>query len=398
LQLRFAKRSSTRAGLLVGAVAVGAVVAAIGLAAGAGSITAGGLAGALAAAGAFAIYLIVNERRRHEVAEEELVAQATFLEALIDSMGRIAATRERDDILERTRQEAKLLFKARASLLGPNEAEPKGSGRGNVVVPLHVGNETIAALRLERDRSFDRGDVVRATVLADFAGRVLENAGLLAEAQVREAERGRLSDQLITAEQDERRRIALFLHDGPVQNLSGIALLLDAAAASMVSGRTEEAKQVMTSALERHRETIRSLRDLSFNLEPVVLRDQGFAPAVRELADQLGLSQKIQIDVDVDKGEALAEKAQVGLYQIIREALHQAIRRGPPTRIAVRIAQRDGAYETTIVDDGTGERRRRSFEAIEERARTLNGRVEIDAGEDGGTRVRVVLPGYAARG
>src|SRR5437868_10754550 len=88
-----------------------------------------------------------------------------------------------------------------------------------------------------------------------------------------------LADRLIAAEQDERRRLALFLHDGPVQSLSGIALMLDAVLHAIDDGRPDEAKRVLTSALERHRQTIQSLRDLSFNLEPVVLRDQGLAAA-----------------------------------------------------------------------------------------------------------------------
>ena len=73
---------------------------------------------------------------------------------------------------------------------------------------------------------------------------------------------------------------------------------------------------MLDSALERHRETIRALRDLSFNLEPVVLRDQGFAPAVRAFAEQVGLSYEMQVDLDVEAADGLAEKAQVALYQI----------------------------------------------------------------------------------
>jgi signal transduction histidine kinase len=49
-----------------------------------------------------------------------------------------------------------------------------------------------------------------------------------------------------------------------------------------------------------------------------------------------------------------------------------------------------------IADDGAGERRRASFEDIEERARTLNGQLDIEAGQLGGTAVRVVLPSYVA--
>ncbi|MDX6478505.1 MAG: hypothetical protein QOG29_1092, partial [Gaiellaceae bacterium] len=189
---------------------------------------------------------------------------------------------------------------------------------------------------------------------------------------------------------------ALYLHDTVVQSLSGIALMLDAGLGAVEEGRADEARSIIGGALDRHRTAIKALRDLSFNLEPVVLRDQGFASAVNALAEQLALANEIQIDVDVEAAESLTEQAQAALYQIIREALHQAIRRGPPTRIGVRIDRRaDGATETVVSDDAPGERRRRSFEAIEERARTLNGRLDVEQGSDGGTAVRVVLPHYS---
>jgi signal transduction histidine kinase len=399
LRLRFATQSSTRFASAVAAVVAGAVVAGTGFATGNNWLAGIGLAGAILAAGAAGFSLLFAERRRHEVAEGELVAQATFLDSLVESMGTIAQTREAAQILEQTRREAERIFRARAQILPAGGVKPQAApAERSVLFPLRVRGEEIASLRLTRNRPFDRGDVVRATVLADFAARTAENARLLAEAKIREAERARLSEQIVTAEQDERRRLALFLHDGPVQSMSGIGLMLDAAIGSIDSGRLDDARRVLASALERHRETIRSLRDLSFNIEPVVLRDQGFAAAVRAFADQVGLSNQIQIDLDLDAAGELAEKAQVGLYQIIREAVSQAIRRGPPTRISIRVDQVDGEIATEIADDGTGERRRRSFEAIEERARTLNGRMTVGPGANGGTAVRVVLPGYAAEG
>jgi signal transduction histidine kinase len=211
------------------------------------------------------------------------------------------------------------------------------------------------------------------------------------------AEHARLSDQLMTAEQEERRRLALFLHDGPVQSLSGIALMLDAVAASLEAGHGEDSVKVLHSAMDRQRETIRSLRDLSFELEPVVLRDQGFTPAVRALSEQLGLAEEIEFELDVVGADALAQRAQVAIYQIIREALHQAIRRGPPTKISIRVGEAKDGVETVVADDAPGERRRRTFEALEERARSLSGRLSVDQGEDGGTTVRVVFPAYAVR-
>jgi signal transduction histidine kinase len=214
-----------------------------------------------------------------------------------------------------------------------------------------------------------------------------------------EAERARLSDQLISAEQEERRRIALFLHDVPVQAMSGIALMLDGVMDAVERGADEDAKRVLRMALERQRETIRELRDLSFALEPVVLRDQGFTPALAALAEQIGLSHQVQIDVDVKAAEALAERAQAALYQIIREAIDQAVRRGPPTRISVRVSSMNGGgVEALIVDDSPGERRRRSFDEIEQRARTLQGQVSVETSPNGeGTAVRVTLPPYTAQ-
>jgi signal transduction histidine kinase len=217
--------------------------------------------------------------------------------------------------------------------------------------------------------------------------------------EVVEAERTRLSDQLITAEQEERRRLALFLHDVPVQAMSGIALMLDGVMDAIERGANDDAKRVLKMALGRQRETIRELRDLSFALEPVVLRDQGFGPAVQALADQIVISHKVQVELDIAAGEALAERAQVAIYQIIREAVDQAVRRGPPTRISVRVASvNGGGVETVIVDDSPGERRRRSFDAIDERARTLQGQVTVETSPDGeGTAVRVTLPPYTAQ-
>jgi signal transduction histidine kinase len=214
-----------------------------------------------------------------------------------------------------------------------------------------------------------------------------------------ENERSATADRLIAAEQDERRRIALFLHDVPVQAMSGIALMLDGVVDAIDRGRLDDAKAVLLTAVTRQRETIRELRDLSFALEPVVLRDQGFAPAVQALAEQVGLSQRVRVDLDIEAAEVLTGRAQVVLYQIIRESLDAAIRRGPPTRISVTIRETDdGSVETTITDDGSGERRRRVFEALAERARTLQGTVEVERSSDeGGTAVRITLPPYTAR-
>lgn len=203
-------------------------------------------------------------------------------------------------------------------------------------------------------------------------------------------------DRLIAAEQDERRRIALFLHDGPVQNLSGIALMLDATLHAMEIGKLDDARGVLRKALERQRTTIRELRDLSFALEPVVLRDQGFASALEALAEQVGTAHRLRIDLELDGAERLGETAQVALYTIIRELLDHAVRRGPPTRVEVKMSQTaDGGVQTRVSDDAEPERRRRTFEGVEERVKQLHGSIAVDVAA-GRTTVVVALPSYSS--
>ena len=209
------------------------------------------------------------------------------------------------------------------------------------------------------------------------------------------AGRAELTEQILGAEQDERRRIALFLHDGPVQSLSGIALMLDAVGDFLNRGATEQAREILDKALSRTRTTIGELRDLSFNLEPVVLRDHGFGMAVNALAQEKGLEHQMKFELDVGAAEVLGERSQAALYQIVREALEGAIRRGPPQTFSVLIEPEQQTLAVTIRDDAPSERRRRSIEVLEERARTLGAVISVDHDEHGST-MRLVLPMYAA--
>jgi two-component system NarL family sensor kinase len=201
-----------------------------------------------------------------------------------------------------------------------------------------------------------------------------------------------LTEQVLAAEQDERRRIALFLHDGPVQSLAGVALLLDAALDFVRRGEAERADEILAKALDRTRTTIGELRDLSFNLEPVVLRDHGFTSAVKALTEEKGMEHAIQVDLDVAAADALGERAQAALYQIVREALEGAIRRGPPQTFTVRVTPSEKRTLTVeIADDAPSERRRRSIEVLEERARGLDAALTVEQ-EDTGSTMRLVLP------
>ena len=197
-----------------------------------------------------------------------------------------------------------------------------------------------------------------------------------------------LAEQVLAAEQDERRRIALFLHDGPVQSLAGVALMLDASLDLIGRGDLQQAREILDRALGRTRTTVGELRDLSFNLEPVALRDHGFTAAVDALAQTRGREHRIEVSLDVAMIDDLGERTQAALYQIVREALEEAIRRGPPSRFEVAAsAEVPGTLRLVIRDDAPTERRRRALEVLSERARTLGASLTLDHEADGTTMV-----------
>ena len=305
-------------------------------------------------------------------------------------MGSIAATLDPDQVLEQTRREAKQLFGAKATLLPPGR--PLAERRRVPAADPGRGDRRAAARA--RAPARPRGAGARA-LLADFASRTVENARLLAEAQVREAERARLSDQLITAEQEERRRLALFLHDGPVQSLAGISLMLDAVTESLAGAPARRGRAGARARRSRGTAT-RSAR-CATSPSTSSRSSCGTRGSARRCGVR-GAGRALERDPGRRRrraAEALTENAQVGLYQIIRDAVNQAIRRGPPTRISISVVDaEDGSVERSIADDGAGERRRATFDEIEERARTLSGQLLVDAGPDGGTDVRVDLPPY----
>jgi signal transduction histidine kinase len=113
--------------------------------------------------------------------------------------------------------------------------------------------------------------------------------------------------------------------------------MLDAGLASLQDSETQQATDAFVRALALARDSARDLRALCDDLEPKVLRELGFSTAVRALARRLSSRYDVEIDLDVDHADELGENAQTALYQILREATDQAVRRGAPTRIEISV-------------------------------------------------------------
>ncbi|MCZ7590348.1 MAG: histidine kinase [Gaiella sp.] len=200
----------------------------------------------------------------------------------------------------------------------------------------------------------------------------------------------------LLAERAERRRIAEQLHDGPVQHVAALSQMLDAAVAALEDGDVQSGQRVTARALAVAREAAEELRGIVAGLEPVMLDEVGLAAAVRELADRTVARRGGSVEVTIDDAD-LGQGARSSLFQVVREALDQAVRRGPPSAVSVALARTPrGGIELVVSDDAAPERRQAVIDGLAERASELNGTFE--ARRDGPwTTIRVVVPPSAAR-
>ena len=278
------------------------------------------------------------------------------------------------------------------------------------VTPLPVPSLQNGALAVLRpiDLPFSAVERAQLRVFAAAAVRTAHNARLFTlaetlrvEAELRQRERGRLSDRLLRVEEGERRRLALALHDGPQQSIAGIGLIVQAAHDAIRAGDVDEGCGSLQRALEHCRTVVGSLRTLTFALEPITLRDHGFTAAFCELAGQLSESHKIKIEVDASAVDALDRQAQVSLYRIAQEATTNAVKHAAATRIDVTARTLEkGGLELVISDDGRGADEgdllrggmHRGVDAMRERAWGVGGTMTFEETNGGGCTVRVIVP------
>jgi signal transduction histidine kinase len=280
-------------------------------------------------------------------------------------------------------------------------------------VRLSANGELVGVLAVCRSGEdplpFSQAALAQLHVLADFSARAAQNARLVShldrlrdEAERRERERARLSNRLAEAEQSERRRLAMLLHDGPQQTITSAALMLDACLDALAEGESVEVHRMLAMARQRNREAVRDLRELGWSLEPAALREQGLTAAVIALADKLGTAHAIAFRLDLTAAERLEVAQQTFVYQIVREAIANAVKHARPRTIAVSATLVGGALYVTIADDGPGLDRSpandglsQGIDTMRERAAALGGTIEWRRSTLGGVEVVLAIPTHS---
>ncbi len=195
--------------------------------------------------------------------------------------------------------------------------------------------------RIERDARdlADQGDTLRRT---------------LDELHVTQTERTRLLDRTIRATEEERARVAVELHDGPIQRLTALSFRLGRARARLRVGDTGQTDVSLAVAERELGEHIGELRRLMSDLRPPALDEGGLEAALRDqleiFRERSGAGVTFESDVDRD----LSGDTQVVLYRITQEALANVMKHAQAHEVRVRLSTPDHHATLQVEDDGVG--------------------------------------------
>lgn len=264
---------------------------------------------------------------------------------------------------------------------------PIETGPGGLVGVLNV--HTVAR------REFSDRDVDLLRVIGRLIAGALHQARLHRQLSARERAHENFAEQVIAAQEAERRRLAGDIHDGISQRLVSLTYRLDAAARAVDDQATAEAAEQLEKARDLVDLTLAEARSAIGGLRPPVLDDLGLAGGLASLASSIP-----EIDLDLELADVrLPEHIEVALYRIAQEGLQNVVKHSRALRAAVRFSVGDGTVRLEVADDGIG------FDSssecatggygmlsMTERAELVGGRLTVWSRPGSGTSVTVSVP------
>lgn len=294
----------------------------------------------------------------------------------------------------------------------PNAAHPSLISteglRAFVSVPLRAKGKVLGVMNVasHAPRRFSERDMLILDSIGDQLGIAIEQANLYEQLRRSRERYRRLAQQILVAQEEERRRIARELHDETSQTLSGLALNLQALVemADMPDIDNIEfkarLKKVHSLAVQIGSEVSRLIVDL----RPTLLDTLGLIPAMRHYAETNLTPAGINVSFKFD--ETLSDfppQIETGLFRIIQGTVGNVLHHSKAKNVSISLQQQGGEIALQITDDGVGfdissitrieeGGRGAGLFSMKERTRLLGGRCSIDSKPGQGTKVHAIVP------
>jgi two-component system NarL family sensor kinase len=330
--------------------------------------------------------LLVIARREPEKVTSPLVAAGDF--ALLLALELVAP-----DTLGAVRLAALFLIAAHAHFQGE---------RRGVAVAAIGSTVLVVGSAVRGDAPFD-SDLLAfyeaVFVLSALATAVVVGLLRTSESASRLRARG-LSRRTMQAESEVRRRVAESIHDGPVQELIGLDMILSAARNAAEHGRSEEATGLIDEARELGMRNLRALRDEIVDLGPYAFQELTFDTAIEDCLPVWRRRYGFEVGLAIER-IALPPEMAGDLFRIAQEAVVNAGRHAKANAVSISLRTVGAQVELRVADDGhgfdgngslaAGEPGHLGLASMRERAELMDGTLEIES-SDRGTRVLVLAP------
>ncbi len=235
---------------------------------------------------------------------------------------------------------------------------------------------------------------------AGFVGEVLDDLGAaLDEARIYHGQLQEMSSRILTAHEEERKRIARELHDDTAQAITSILvrlrLLERSAEGDEVLKNVEELRELTSGALD-------SVRRMAMDLRPASLDDLGLVPALQSYAEKFSQSVPIAVSLEVDGlGRRLPRDVELVLYRVFQEALTNISRHASAKTALVQLERKRNEVSLVIKDDGVGfdsgelsptQGTGLGLFGMRERLTLVGGVVEVESKKGKGTKIVARVP------
>ncbi|MFC1978387.1 GAF domain-containing protein [Chloroflexota bacterium] len=226
-------------------------------------------------------------------------------------------------------------------------------------VPLKAKDYVFGVMNIvsKMPRHFTKRDMHLLHSIGDMLGVAIEQAKLQKELREGMDRYQQLSRQMLTAQEEERRKIARELHDETSQTLSGLAInlqtLIEMAAKAGITNEEfmERLKMTQSLAIQINTEVARLMGDL----RPALLDTLGLVPAIRQYAQTnlklVGIDVVFNFD---DIGEAMLPETEVGLFRWSQGAISNIRQHSGANNVEVSLKRDGGSFILRITDDGVG--------------------------------------------
>lgn len=270
-------------------------------------------------------------------------------------------------------------------------------------VPFVARGKAIGSLVLEHwqdERAFTQQDVRLLCSLSDLIAIALDNSRLWQDLSRRERYTHELVAKLMSAQEDERKRIARDLHDEVGQELSTISVQVALLARKLPPD--DESQKIAASLQATIKELMNHVRNAAYAMRPAILDDLGLGPAIRWYAEEYLAGQGPQIKLDIDPlSPETSTEIETVIFRVAQEALLNAVKYSHAAEIDVSLKSSPQGICLTVRDNGVGfdpseisksSRRSLGLQSMQERVRLVDGSLRVSSSPGHGTTVEAWIP------